>query len=58
VQVACDLAQRPFFDQVKAVNLVDLIGGEHGAIFIYKESPALEPEGCSLQDPGGNGAIR
>jgi len=38
-QVALDLADRPVLGPVRAMQVVDLIGGEHGAISVIRQKP-------------------
>jgi hypothetical protein len=39
-QVTFDLADRPVLAPNTAMQLVDLIGGEHGAISVIRQKPA------------------
>ncbi len=50
LEMAGDLAQRPLLDQAQAVNVVDLIRGEHRDS-LYAPEMLNKPERCCLQDP-------
>ena len=49
-QVPFDLADRPALGPVQAVQVVDLIGREHGANSVYPAEAAWIPGRCCLQD--------
>jgi hypothetical protein len=57
LEVALDFANGPMLGPVKAVQVVDLIGGQHGPCILYPADAASKPEGCCLQD-GGTGPGR
>jgi len=58
VEVTGDLAHGPVLGPVQAMNRMDLLGGQHRAIF--KGARAKKPEGCSFQEARacGRGASR
>src|SRR5262249_27594164 len=49
-QVAFDLANRPALAPVEAMQVVDLIGGEHWCDFRYPAETVCVPGRCCLQD--------
>ena len=57
-QMPFDLADRPALGPVQAVQVVDLIGREHGATLCYPAEAAWIPGRCCLQDSEAGGFAR
>jgi hypothetical protein len=57
-QVALDLADRPVLGPVQAMQVVDLIGGEHGAISVIRQKPPVYQDVvvCKIPTAGVCGA--
>jgi hypothetical protein len=56
VEMGGDFAHGPLLDTMEAVQVVDLIGGEHEH-FGYTGSSGSRPRRCSFQDPAGATAV-